>query len=201
MGILDLHLPIPQPRQLIQHLTGFLVLDRPPNGIVRAGEVSLGFELYIGDEVILGTPHVAVIAELILHLSEKDPAGVHVWLREDTVDQYLFKLVVKNILSLSLFLILPPVQQSQYRNSLHETRGRITQKLTPRFQRPVDADVMLRGHEEVARFWGMVGCLFSDVIAAGSVIVVPVAGEGLAEDGIEGFLDASDLISMVCHTR
>lgn len=50
---------------------------------------------------------------------------------------------------------------------------------------------MLGGHEEITRFWWMVGGLFGDVVSAGAIGVVPVAGESLSKDRIERFLHAS----------
>lgn len=35
------------------------------------------------------------------------------------------------------------------------------------------------------------GCLFRDIIAAGMVWEVPIAGEGFAQYGIQGFLDST----------
>lgn len=40
----------------------------------------------------------------------------------------------------------------------------------------------------------MVRGLLGNVVAAGAIGVVPVAGEDLAEDGVEGLLDASTCV-------
>lgn len=44
---------------------------------------------------------------------------------------------------------------------------------------------MLRGGEEIARLRRVVGGLFGDIVAAGPIGVIPVAGEGLSQNGIE----------------
>ncbi len=49
-------------------------------------------------------------------------------------------------------------------------------------------------HEEVTRFWGMVRCLFGDVVAFGSVWVVPVTGEDLTKNWIEWLLDSTGML-------
>jgi hypothetical protein len=51
--------------------------------------------------------------------------------------------------------------------------------------------VVLRGHVEVTRFRGVVGCLLGDVVALRVVWEFPIAGECLAEDWVEGFLDTA----------
>ena len=50
---------------------------------------------------------------------------------------------------------------------------------------------MLRGHVEVAGFRRVVGCLLGDVVAFRVVGEFPVAGERLAEDWVEWFLDTT----------
>jgi hypothetical protein len=83
--VLQIHLAVPQTRNLVVDLAGLLVLDRPRNGVVRAGEVALGLELDVAHEVVLGALDEAVVAELVLHFSEQDAAGVHVGLRQDAI--------------------------------------------------------------------------------------------------------------------
>jgi len=81
VGILDVHLAIPEAGQFIEHFASLLVLDGPSDGIISTGEIALGLEFDIGHEVVLRTSDVAVIAELILHFAEKDAARIHVRLR------------------------------------------------------------------------------------------------------------------------
>lgn len=50
---------------------------------------------------------------------------------------------------------------------------------------------MFRRHEEIARLWRVVRRLLGNVVTAGSIRVVPVAGEDLAQDWVQRFLDAS----------
>lgn len=78
------HLPIPHTRKLVVYLSGLFVLDGPANRIVSTGKVALGLELNVRNQVVLRTPDIAVISELILHLPEENTAGVHVRLRQDT---------------------------------------------------------------------------------------------------------------------
>lgn len=51
--------------------------------------------------------------------------------------------------------------------------------------------MVLGGHEEVARLGRVVRSLFGDVVSTCVVRVVPVSGEGLAEDGVERLLDTA----------
>jgi hypothetical protein len=50
--------------------------------------------------------------------------------------------------------------------------------------------VVLGSHEEVAGLWRVVRRLLGDVVAFGTVWIVPVASEDLAEDWVEWLLDA-----------
>lgn len=83
MAILQIHLPIPQTGDLVVDFSRLLVLDRPSNGVIRAGKIALGFKLYIRDQIVLRTPDVAVVSELIFHLPEEDSTRVHVGLGQD----------------------------------------------------------------------------------------------------------------------
>jgi hypothetical protein len=65
-----MHFTVPKPRKFIVNFPGLLILDRPTNGVIGAGEVALCFEFDIRDKVILRTPHKAMVSKLILHLSE-----------------------------------------------------------------------------------------------------------------------------------
>jgi hypothetical protein len=83
VNILDIHLPIPQSGKLVEDLSRLLVFDYSSDGVISAREVSLGLELDIGHEVVLGTTHVAVIAKLVLHFSKEDAARIHIGLGHD----------------------------------------------------------------------------------------------------------------------
>jgi hypothetical protein len=83
VNTLDIHLAIPKTRNLIVYFSGFFILDSSTNGVVGSRKVPLGFEFDIRDKIVLGTSHEAMISKLILHLSEEDTPGVHVWLRQN----------------------------------------------------------------------------------------------------------------------
>ena len=91
----------------------------------------------------------------------------------------------------------PRVQEAQDRDTLHHARRRVAKKLASRLQRAVDPNVVLGSHEEVAGLGRVVGCLLGDVVALGAVWVVPVASEDLAQDGVQGLLHASALLSAI----
>lgn len=50
---------------------------------------------------------------------------------------------------------------------------------------------MMWSHKEVGGLGRMVRGLLGDIVASSMIWVVPVAREGLAQDWIQGFLDAS----------
>ena len=95
-----------------------------------------------------------------------------------------------NSLSLPLAGIFPPVQQAEEGDALHQTGGRVSEEPAPRLERPVDADVVVRRHVEVARLGRVVRGLLGDVVGPVLVLEVPVAGEDLAEDRVQRLLDA-----------
>lgn len=119
-----------------------------------------------------------MISKLILHLSKQDAAGVHVGLGEDVP------------LAMGA---LPPIEEPQDGDALHHAGSRVSKKFTPRLQRPVDADVVLGSHVEVAGLRGVVGRLFGDVVTLLVIWKLPVASEGFAKDGVEWLLDASEI--------
>ena len=96
-----------------------------------------------------------------------------------------------DVLSFTLFLILPMVQQPHDGDPFHHTGGGVAQEFTVRLQGAVDADIMFGRHEEVARFRRVVGGLFGDIVPAGAIGVVPVASESLSKNGIQRFLHPS----------
>lgn len=55
--------------------------------------------------------------------------------------------------------------------------------------------MVLGSHEEVAGLGRVVGGLLRNIVSARSIRVVPIAGESLSENGVQGLLDAS--VSMV----
>lgn len=58
--------------------------------------------------------------------------------------------------------------------------------------------MVFRGHEEVGRLGRMMGGLFGDVIASSVVGIVPIAGKGLSENGVQGLFDAAaDTVSIL----
>lgn len=83
MNILDVHLAVPETGQFIVYLAGLFVLNCPTDSVVSTREVALGLEFDVGNEIVLWAPHVAVVAQLVFHLSEKNAAGVHIRLRQD----------------------------------------------------------------------------------------------------------------------
>lgn len=111
---------------------------------------------------------------------------------ENSISAELQKKPQRNdILSFTLPFILTTVQQAQNRNTFHHAGGRVAQKLAARLECAIDPNVVLGGHEKVARLGRMVGGLFRNIISTRSIRIVPVAGEGLSEDGVQGLLDAS----------
>ena len=116
-----------------------------------------------------------MISKLVLHLSKQDASCIHIRLGQN----------------IAFAFGISSVQKPQNSNSLHHTCRGISQELTSRFEAAVDPDVVLGSHVEVAGFWGVVGCLLGDVVAFCVVRELPVAGERLAEDWVEGLLDTS----------
>lgn len=103
-----------------------------------------------------------------------------------------------DILSLALLFVLAVVHQPQNGDTFHHTGRRVAQKLAPGLEGSIDANVMLRRGKEIARFRWVVGGLFGDVVTAGSVGIVPVAGEGFSKDGVERLLDSSVRVIREC---
>jgi hypothetical protein len=95
-----------------------------------------------------------------------------------------------DILFLAL-LCISAVHQSQSGNPLHQACCGIAQEFTAGLECSIDADMVLRGGEEIARLRRVVGGLFGDVVAAGSIRVVPVASEGFSEDRVERLLHSA----------
>lgn len=92
------HFAVPQTGYVVVNLASLFVLDRTANGIVRAREVALGLELQIGHKVVFGASDKAVVAELVLHFSEQNSAGVHIRLRQNAGKcqmVFFFFIVVK----------------------------------------------------------------------------------------------------------
>lgn len=91
---------------------------------------------------------------------------------------------------------LASVQEPQDSNTLHHTGRRVTKELAPRLQSAIDPDVVFGSHEKVAGLGWVVRGLLRDVVAFGAIWVVPVAGEDLTQDWVEGLLDASAMLSV-----
>jgi len=117
-----------------------------------------------------------MIPKFVLHLAKQNTPSIHIWLGQNV--------------AFSLWTTAP-VQEAQNRNSFHHTSCRIAQEFTARFEAPVDSNVVLGSHVEIAGLWRVVGGLFGDIVAFGVIGKVPVAGVGLAQNGIEGLLDSS----------
>lgn len=100
----------------------------------------------------------------------------------------------RNILSFTLFFI-PVVHQPQNGDTLHKTGCGVAQKLAAGLECSINANFMLRRCKEIARLRRVVGGLFGDVVGAGSVGIVPVAGEGLSKNGVKRLLHSSMQVS------
>lgn len=199
MNVLDIHLPIPQSRKFVKNLSGLFIFNRSTDRIISAREIPLGLELDVGHEVILGTTHITVIAQLIFHLPKKNATRIHIGLGNDAnlVSSCISWLVSQtDILFLALFFILTTVHESQSSDTLHHTGGGIAQEFTARFECSIDANAMIRSGKEIARLRGVMGGLFRYVVAASSISVVPVAGESFSEDRVERLFHSSVLPSI-----
>ena len=84
--ILVLHLPVPQTRQFVVYLPSLFILDRSADCVVGAGEIALGLEFDIRNQIVIWASDVAMISEFIFHLPEKNTTGVHIGLCQDTGD-------------------------------------------------------------------------------------------------------------------
>lgn len=89
-------------------------------------------------------------------------------------------------------LSLVVVEEAHDGDTLHETPYRVSEELATRLEGAIDSDMVLGGHEEVAGLGRVVRGLLGNIVAAGTIGVVPVAGESLAEDGVEWLLYASE---------
>jgi hypothetical protein len=94
-------------------------------------------------------------------------------------------------------LFFPPIQETQNGNSFHQTGSGIAEKPAPRFQSPVNSNMMFWGHEEVARFGGVMRSLFGNIIASRMIRIVPIASERLPQYGIQGFFNPT----ITCQSR
>lgn len=92
---------------------------------------------------------------------------------------------------LSLGLVLAPVEEGKDGGALHQTGGRVAKEPASGLESAIDADVVIGDHVEVARLGGVVRGLLGDVVGAGTVGQIPVAGEDFSEDGVEWLLDSS----------
>jgi hypothetical protein len=141
------------------------------DSVVCSSHPALDLEVNLSFQTQLGTADVSVVTELILHLAEQDTSGIHVGLCDK--------------------VSLVAIQHAHDCNALHETADRVAQESAAWFEGTVDADVVLGGHEEVARLGGVVRGLLGNVVSTRVIGVVPVSGKGLAEDGVERLLDAA----------
>lgn len=169
--VLDVHLLVPVTTELEQILSTLGVLDMAANSIVCSSHPPLDLEVNLGFQTQLRAANVGVVTELVFHLTEKDSSGVHVWLGNE--------------------VSLVAVQQTHDCNAFHETADRVAQESASGFEGAINADVVLGGHEEVARLGRVVRCLLRDVVTTSVVGVVPVSGKGFAEDGVQRLLDTT----------
>jgi hypothetical protein len=169
--ILNEHLLVPVATELEQILSTLGVLDMASNSVVCSSHPALDLEVNLSFQTQLWAADVGVVTKLILHLTEQDTSGIHVGLCDEVT--------------------LVAVRHAHDCNTLHETADRVAQESAARLEGAVDTDVVLGGHEEVARLGRVVRSLLGDVVSTRVVGVVPVSGKGLAEDGVERLLDAT----------
>ena len=169
--ILNVHLLVPVTAELEQVLSTLGVLDMTSNSVVCSSHPALDLEVNLSFQTQLRAANVGVVTKLVLHLAEQDASGVHVGLCDK--------------------VSLVAVQKAHDCNALHERANRVAQESTAWFEGTVDTDVVLGGHEEVARLGRVVRCLLGNVVSTCVVGIVPVSGECLAEDGVERLLDAA----------
>lgn len=96
-----------------------------------------------------------------------------------------------DLLFLALLFILTAVHKSQSGDAFHHTCGRVAEEFTAGFEGSINANAMLWRGEEVARLWRVVGGLFGYVVATGSIRIVPMAGKGFSENGVERLFHSS----------
>lgn len=94
-------------------------------------------------------------------------------------------------LSLALLFIFTVVQQAQDGDSFHHTGSRVTQKLAAGFESAVDANVVLRSHEKVARLRRVVRGLFRYIVTARAIGIIPIASKCLSKNRVQGFFHSS----------
>lgn len=92
---------------------------------------------------------------------------------------------------LSFGRVLAPVEQTKKSDTLHQTCRRVSEKSAPRFESAIYANVVMRSHIEIARLRGVMRGLFGDVIGPVLIFQIPITGINLAENRIQGLLDAS----------
>lgn len=168
--ILNEHLLVPVAAELEQILSTLGVLYMASNSVVCSSHPALDFEVNLSFQTQLRATDVGVVTELILHLAEQDTSGIHIGLCDE--------------------VSLVAVRHTHDCNALHETADRVAQESTAWFEGAVDTDVVLGGHEEVARLGRVVRSLLGNVVSTRVVGVVPVSSKGLAEDRVERLLDA-----------
>jgi hypothetical protein len=169
--ILNEHLLVPVAAELEQIFSTLGVLDMASNSVVCSSHPALDLEVNLSLQPQLRAADVGVVTKLVLHLAEQDTSGVHVGLCDE--------------------VSLVAVCHTHDCNTLHETADRVAQESAARFEGAVDTDVVLGGHEEVARLGRVVRSLLGDVVSTRIIGVVPVSGKGLAENRVERLLDAT----------
>lgn len=103
-----------------------------------------------------------------------------------------------NVLSFALLLVLAAVQQSQSRNTFHQASCGVAEESAARLESPVDPDVVLRRHKEVARLGRVVRGLLGNIVSTRAIRIVPVAGKGFAKNGVQRLLHSSVWLTSDC---
>lgn len=120
--IFDPYLFIPFPRELIEVLSCTLFLDVSTYGIITPCEIPLGLEFNICSEVQLRRLDIAMVSELILHLTKQYSSHIHVGLRQEADSVYqLPSLQTRSCSDYVLFLSSRPtsIQYPQNSDTLH----------------------------------------------------------------------------------
>lgn len=175
LEVLELNLLVPLAVHVVERLAGRDTLDLALKGVVGAGNKSLGLEVEIKGEIGGGTLDDRVVAVLVLEPAKENSSAVGVG-RGDLV-------------LLGVALGINVVQELENGGSLHQRSSRVTQEPRLGCQSTVHPDVVFRNHVKVGRLGRVVGGLLGNVVAVRAVVEVPVAGEELAENGVQRLLD------------
>lgn len=156
--------------------------------------VPLDLELDVCDQSQRWASDITVISQLELHFAQQDSSDIHVWLSE-IAGLNVSKLnhhpsSAWSSLFLASTLQSRSVQKPHNGDSLHHTRSRVAQELASWFQCSVDSDSLLWCHVKVRTLGWVMRSLLRNVVGFRAIVKVPVAGEMLTEDWVEGLLDS-----------